>query len=123
MKRLMPTLSLVAVAAALAACGSSDDPTAGRPSTVDENDDRAVAIDCLTRVRGLDARLEGEHDVVVGDGDEGPRIRFFLTGGEAEARQFEGNAEGSEQIGNMLLFVREGSDDVLEDVEFCLDHL
>lgn len=126
MKRLAPTLSLVAVVAALAGCGrgGSDDPSAGRPSTVDTNDDRAVALDCLTRVRGLhDARLDGEHDIVVGADDTGPKIRFFLTGGESEARQFEGKAEGSEQIGNTLLYVRKGSDDVIEDVEFCLDHL
>jgi predicted small lipoprotein YifL len=125
MKRLVPILSLLAVVAALAGCGrgGSEDPSAGRPSTVDENDDRAIALDCLTRVRGLDARLEGEHEVVVGADDTGPKIRFFLTGGESEARQFEGKAEGSEQIGNTLLYVRKGSDDVIEDVEFCLDHL
>jgi hypothetical protein len=122
-RRLILLLSALAAVAALAGCGTSDDPSARRPTTVDENDDRAVALDCLTRVKGLDARAEGEHDVVVGDQDTGPRIRFFLTGGESEARQFEGKAEGSEQIGNTLLYVRQGSDDVLKDVEFCLDHL
>jgi hypothetical protein len=127
MKSLPPLLALLALAAAVAAAGcgsgSSTDPAEGRPATVDVNDDRAVALDCLTRVKGLDAREEGDHELIVGDEETGPKIRFFLTGGESEARQFEGKAEGSEQIGNTLLYVREGSDDELEDVEFCLDHL
>ena len=53
----------------------------------------------------------------------GPRIRFFLTSGQAEAEQFAGRGEGSEQIESALLFVREGSEQLLEDVEECLDNL
>lgn len=126
MSRLLPSLSLIAVVAALAGCGvggGGEDPSVGRPSTIDKNDDRAIGFDCLTRVKGLDAHLDGDHDIVVGDEKTGPKIRFFLTGGESEARQFEGKAEGSEQIGNTLLYVREGTDDVLQNIEFCLDHL
>ena len=59
----------------------------------------------------------------MGDPKTGPRIVFYLTAGEAEARQFEGDAEGSEQIGSALLYVRDGSDDVLGDVESCLGDL
>ena len=37
-----------------------------------------------------------------------------------DAVQFEGDAEGAEQIGSALLHVREGSDEDLEAVEECL---
>ena len=36
---------------------------------------------------------------MIGDGADAPRIKFFLTAGEAEAAQFEGDGEGAEQIG------------------------
>jgi hypothetical protein len=122
MTRLAPLLLLVLLLA-LAGCGGSYDPRADLPTTVSKDDDRAVALNCLTGHEGLDARLEGKEEIVVGSGDDGPRIRFYLTGGESEAAQFEGRAEGSEQIGSALLFVRKGSDDELEHVEFCLDNL
>ena len=35
----------------------------------------------------------------IGDGADAPRIKFFLTAGEAEAEQFQGRGEGAEQIG------------------------
>ena len=122
MKRALPLLALALVLAALAGCGGGDDPANGRPATVDENDDRALALDCMTRVKGLDARLDGEDAIQVDDPETGPRIRFFLTSGEAESAQFTGQAEGTEQMGGALLYVREASDETLEDVEFCLDH-
>jgi hypothetical protein len=118
-------VAIIAVLAAgvgvLAGCGS-DDPSAGRPATVDSNDIRAVALDCLTRVEGLEAREQGDDEIVVGADDTGPRIRVFLTSGEAEAEIFEGKAEGAEQIGATLLFVRQADDETLQKVEFCLDH-
>jgi hypothetical protein len=110
-------LPAVALAAALAAgCGGTD-------YDADPNDKRAVALECLTETKGLDAQLEGEDDILVGDSRTGPRIRFFLTSGEAEAEQFEGRGEGAEQIGNALLFTREGSEEELAEVENCLDEL
>jgi hypothetical protein len=47
-------------------------------------------------------------------------VVFYLTSGQAEAAQFEGRGEGSEQIGSALLYVRDGSEEELEDVEACL---
>ena len=120
MKRPLLTLPLLLVA--LAGCGSND---AG-PSE-DDSDKRAVALDCLTEDKGVDARL-GPDDTILLDGDEkAPRIQFFLTAGEAEAAQFEGDGEGAEQIGAALLYVRpeirDDSEDLLEDVENCLAEL
>ena len=112
--RALPALVLTAVVTA--GCGSPD-------YDADPNDKRAVALECLTETKGLDAQLEGEDAILVGDTQSGPRIRFFLTSGEAEAEQFEGRGEGAEQIGNALLFTREGSEEELADVENCLDDL
>ena len=113
-------LVLVALGlAVLSGCAGSS----GGSASVDDSDKQAVALDCLTNDKGLDARADGENAITVGDPKTGPRIVFYLTAGEAEARQFEGDAEGSEQIGSALLFVRDGSDDVLGDVESCLGDL
>jgi hypothetical protein len=115
-------MSCALVAAALAGCGSND---AG--PVADDADKRAVALECLTEDKGVDARLEGDEWIVL-DGDQtGPRIRFFLTAGEAEAEQFEGRGEGAEQIGSALLFVkpeiREHTEDLLKSAEECLSDL
>lgn len=123
MTRLVPTLAAVAAIAALAGCGSdTSDPSIGRPASIDSNDIKAVALDCLTRVEKLDAREQGDNEIAVGDGDTGPLVRVYLTSGEAEAEIFEGNAEGAEQIGATLLFVRKADDETLKKVEFCLDN-
>jgi hypothetical protein len=114
---LHPGGAAVAVAALLVAgCGGPD-------YDADPNDKRAVALECLTETKDLNARLDGEDAILVGDSETGPRIRFFLTSGEAEAEQFEGRGEGAEQIGNALLFTRGGSEEELADVEHCLDEL
>jgi hypothetical protein len=123
MLRLTLPLSVVALLLVLSGCAGAYDPRANLPTTVSEDDSRAVALNCLTTHEGLEAQLKGEHQIVVGDAEDAPRVRFYLTGGESEAAQFEGKAEGSEQIGATLLFVGKGSDDELKHIEYCLDHL
>jgi len=117
MKRVLPLLVL-ALAAPAAGCGiGSDDAT---PS--DESDIRTAMMSCFEDA-GLEPRLEGEEgneEIVVGDGADAPRVRFFLTAGESEAAHFQGEGEGSEQIGAAWLYVNEGSDDDLEKMENCL---
>jgi hypothetical protein len=111
-----PSIALALVLVTVAAgCGGASDS--------DATDDRTAALDCLTTDKGLDAREEGDDMIQIGDVDTGPRIQFFLTAGEAEGAQFAGKAEGAEQIGATLLYVREGSDKLLTDVEACLDNL
>jgi hypothetical protein len=119
------TLALVAVAGAVlaAGCGSSSGVSGDPSPGVDPNDDRAVVLDCLQKQQKLDARLLGPHAIQVGDPASGPRIQFYLTAGQAEASQFEGRGEGSEQIGKALLYVRKAPDDELNKVEECLDAL
>jgi hypothetical protein len=88
----------------------------------DDGDIRSNMMACFEG-EGLDPRLEGKEgneDIVVGDGDGAPRVRFFLTAGESEAAQFEGRGEGTEQIGAAWLYANEGSDEVLEPMENCL---
>jgi hypothetical protein len=114
MKRLVPLVLLLAV---LPACGSDD----AAPSD-DDSDKRAAAMTCLEEA-GVPAELRGEEEIVIGDGQGAPHIKFFLTSGESEAAQFEGDGEGAEQIGSALLYVGEGSDELLEKVELCLADL
>src|SRR3954470_5222675 len=115
-------LALIAAAGALSAagCGSSSATSGNGP---DANDKRAAALDCLKNDQKLQASPTGRDFVQVGDPATGPKIKFFLTNGEAEAAQFEGRGEGSEQIGPALLFVRKAGDAELEKVETCLDQL
>lgn len=116
-----------AAAAALAAllavgtagCGISSDGDEG----TDPNDKRASALECLTEEKDLDARLMGSNAIQVGDPGSGPRIRFFLTNGQAEAEQFAGRGEGAEQIKSAWLFTRDASERTLQATEECLNEL
>ena len=114
-------LWLIACAALAAGCGGGDSAANGEGP--DPNDKRANALECITEEKELEARPVGDNEIQVGDEKTGPRVRFYLTGGEAEAAQFSGRAEGAEHIGSALLFTRGGSEDVLEDVELCLSDL
>jgi hypothetical protein len=113
-----PLLSLLLLAAARPGCSIGSDDAAPE----DESDTRSVVMACFQE-EGIEARFEGaegNEDIVIGDGPGAPRIKFFLTAGESEAAHFQGRGEGSEQIGATWLYVNEGSDDLLEDVENCL---
>jgi hypothetical protein len=111
-------LSLLMLAATLPGCSIGSDDAAPE----DDSDTPSVVMACLEEA-GIDARFEGEEgneDIVIGDGPGAPRIKFFLTAGESEAAHFQGRGEGSEQIGATWLYVNEGSDELLEEVENCL---
>jgi len=114
MKRLLPLLLL---ALALPGCSiGSDDAAPGEDSS-----NLAERMLACIEAEGIDASVEKEgQEILVGDGPGAPRVVFFLTSGESEARQFQGRGEGAEQIGSALLYVNEGDEDTLEDVENCL---
>jgi hypothetical protein len=115
---MKPALPVLLVALALPGCGLGSDDA----SPSDDSDTRSVVMACFEE-EGIDARFEGEEgneDIVIGDGPGAPRIRFFLTAGESEAAHFQGEGEGSEQIGATWLYTNDGSDDLLEQVENCL---
>jgi hypothetical protein len=118
---MRPTLGTTAacVAVLVAGCGSTATSGSG-PNT---NDKRATALDCLKNEQKLGARIVGKDGLQVGDPARRLRIKFFLTNGEAEAAQFEGRGEGSEQIGPALLFVGKAPDAELQKVEKCLDDI
>ena len=106
------------LAVGFAGCGISS----GGDEETDPNDKRANALECL-KEEGVDAHLEGRSSIQVGDPAGGPRIRFFLTSGQAEAEQFAGRGEGAEQIKSAWLYTREGSEETLETTETCLNEL
>ena len=119
MHRLLLLLCLSTVA--LSGCGLGSSDAGGGDST----DDRTAAQECLQQA-GLETRFEGEEgneEIVIGDSANPPRIKFFLTAGEAEAEQFQGRGEGAEQIGATHLYVGDGSDEVLHKAELCLAEL
>jgi hypothetical protein len=101
----------------LVGCGSSGGSSG---PTVDPNDKRAVALACM-KEEGIPARPEGKDVIQVGDRRTGPRIQFYLSTGAAETTQFKGEAQGAEQIENALLYVRQGDDKLLEELEGCVD--
>ena len=106
----------------LASCGSDEGDSGG--AGPDPADKRAVALDCIVNQKGIEAEATGDNAIQVGDNpDTEPRIEFLVTSGEAESRQYQGAAQGAEHIGNALLFVREGSDDLLDEIEGCLQDL
>ena len=122
MKRLLLVLSLALAPALLAGCSLGSNDAGGRSDL----DDRTAAMQCIEDAGIDDARLsgpEGELVIVMGDGADAPHFKFFLTAGEAEAEQFQGHGEGAEQIGVALLYVGNGSDDLLKPVEKCLADL
>jgi hypothetical protein len=121
-KRSVLVLSLVLAPALMAGCSLGSEDAGGG----NDLDDRSAAMVCLQDAGVDGARLvgpEGEQEIVIGDSAAAPRIKFFLTAGEAEAEQFQGRGEGAEQIGGTLLYVGDGSDDQLEPVEKCLADL
>jgi hypothetical protein len=113
-----PMLAAACLSAlALAGCGIGSDDAAP-----DDSDIRTTVMTCFEE-EGLDARFEGEEgdeEIVIGDGPGAPRVRVFLTSGESEAAHFQGEGEGAEQIGATWLYVNDGSDDLLEQVENCV---
>ena len=117
--RSLAAAALVATAAVSAGCGVSS----GGDTGTDPNDKRAAALQCLKEDKDVPAKLLGSDSIQVDGAKDGPRIRFFLTAGEAEAQQFLGHGEGAEQIKSALLYTREGSEDVLQSTEECLNDL
>jgi hypothetical protein len=117
MRRTLALALVAACALPAAGCGSSS------KQGPESNDKRGAALACLTKEKRLDARLDGADAIQIGARDTGPRVRFFLTRGEAEGEQFAGKAEGTEQSGSALIYVRGSSDSLLKEVEDCVDSL
>lgn len=121
--RTLAITAAFAIALALGACGSGGDTNPAAPAAADAppdpNDKRGVALQCI-KDKGLEARMVGEQSIQVG-ATGGPRVEFFVSGGEAEGQQFQGQAQAAEQIGSALLFVNQATPDQLDEVEACLD--
>ncbi len=124
-RTLIPALLCAALVAFASGCGdSAGPPPSSRPAATAppaSEDKRGIALACIRDGHGIDARPIGAKDIQIGQGEEGPRIVFFQSSLEAEARQFEGGAEGAEQIGAALLYVREAPEQQLIELEECLN--
>lgn len=124
--------------AVLGGCGDDDGPPSSRQTTTADSpaagttasttpnatlaleDKRGLALACIRDEKGIDAQPIGAKGIQIDDSD-GPRIDFFQSSLEAEGEQFEGRAEGAEQIGAALLYVREAPEQLLLDLEDCLN--
>ncbi len=104
-------------------------PAAGPATTLAPEDKRGVALACIADEKGIDAKAVGDKGIVIGvgtpsggtGGKEVSRIDFFQSSLEAEGEQFEGRAEGAEQIGAALFYVRELPEETLIEIEDCLN--
>lgn len=100
--------------------GATTTPTPA-PAAVASEDKRGIALACIRDEKGIDARAVGDKEIQIGPGEDGPRIGFFQSSLEAEGEQFEGRAEGAEQIGAALFYVREAPEEQLIAIEDCLN--
>ncbi len=117
--RALTSAAACALALAASGCSITGDDDSIRDAGPNPNDKRGVALACITNQKQIPARLAGEKSIQV-ESPGGPRIEFFVSSGEAEGLQFQGNAQGAEQVGAALLFVNQGSDEVLQKIEDCL---
>jgi len=100
-------------------------PAAGPATTLAPEDKRGVAIACIRDEKGIEAEEIGDKGISIGPsggtGGKSSRIDFFQSSLEAEGEQFEGRAEGAEQIGAALFYVRELPEETLIEIEDCLN--
>jgi hypothetical protein len=96
-------------------------PVPGPRTTLAPEDKRGVALACLRDEKHLDVTPVGDKGIAVEVGDQRTRIDFFQSSLEAEGEQFEGRAEGAEQIGAALFYVRELPEQTLVEIEDCLN--
>jgi hypothetical protein len=103
-------------------------PAAGPATTLAPEDKRGAALACIEDEKGIDAEAVGDKGIAIdaatpsgGTGGKTSRIDFFQSSLEAEGEQFEGRAEGAEQIGAALFYVRELPEETLAEIEDCLN--
>jgi hypothetical protein len=96
-------------------------PAPGPATTLAPEDKRGLALACIRDEKGIEAQPVGDKGIEIGPGGEDSRIDFFQSSLEAEGEQFEGRAEGAEQIGAALFYVRELPEETLIEIEDCLN--
>lgn len=96
-------------------------PAPGPQTTLAPEDKRGAALACIRDEKGIDATPVGDKGIELTIAGEETRIDFFQSSLEAEGEQFEGRAEGAEQIGAALLYVRELPEATLVEIEDCLN--
>jgi hypothetical protein len=95
--------------------------------TLAPDDKRGLALACIRDRQGIPAEAVGDKEIAIGPGSpseggrEDSRIVFFQSSLEAEGEQFEGRAEGAEQVGAALFYVRELPEQTLIKIEDCLN--
>jgi hypothetical protein len=96
-------------------------PSPGPRTTLAPEDKRGVALACIRDEKGIAAEPVGDKGIELEVAGEDSRIDFFQSSLEAEGEQFEGRAEGAQQVGAALFYVRELPEDALVEIEDCLN--
>jgi hypothetical protein len=103
-------------------------PAPAPGDTLAPDDKRGLALACIRDRQGVPAEAVGDKEIAIGPGGNTPsggtgdsQIVFFQSSLEAEGEQFEGRAEGAEQIGAALFYVRELPEETLIKIEDCLN--
>jgi hypothetical protein len=96
-------------------------PAPGPKTTLAPEDKRGVAMACIRDEKGIAATPVGDKGIAIDVDGQKTRIDFFQSSLEAEGEQFEGRAEGAEQVGAALFYVRELPEQALVDIEDCLN--
>jgi len=96
-------------------------PAPGPATTLAPEDKRGVALACIRDEKGIEATAVGDKGIEIEVDGKQSRVDFFQSSLEAEGEQFEGRAEGAEQIGAALFYVRELSEQTLVEIEDCLN--
>ncbi len=104
-------------------------PSPGPRTTLAPEDKRGIALACIRDEKGIAAKPVGDKGIELevaapSEGTDGvakSRIDFFQSSLEAEGEQFEGRAEGAEQVGAALFYVRELPEEALIEIEDCLN--
>lgn len=81
--------------------------------------DRTTVARCLS-AHGIAVEQVDPNTLQVAGGSSQPRIVFATTPGEADADSFAARAEGAEQVANAFIYVNQGSDALLAQLESCL---
>jgi hypothetical protein len=105
---------------ALAGCGAVKvQPTAGRGQIDSQATMNPNHLACLQRAH-LPVTVVNREVLQIGSLPTGPTVVFTPTPSSAQDAQISGQAQGAEAIGSALLWVHQGSDQELKEIENCL---
>jgi hypothetical protein len=120
-RRAPACLAALALAAALAGCGSATHPARGRGVVDSPITTKTNHLTCL-RQQHLPIQVTSATTLQIGALPNGATVEFLPSPGAAQALQITGVRanQGAEVIGNAQLYPNGASDGELKQIETCL---